>query len=199
MKIPVFDVKSHGQPHIGIGGQLFATRTFGGRPAERKNRRVFAFNHFGAQFDFDRAPVPGLATNCQVAGGPASNEARFFAFSGERNPSALTQTRMRLTKIQRSTGTLAFKFAPRTQSYLEFTRPKSTHIRAMPPMPLVKRTRSEDENEDEDDGEGDRKRIAAETRGEVVAQRSKISSASTAFGAAENRQCEPSPTGMDWT
>ena len=38
-----------------------------------------------------------------------------------------------------------------------------------------------DENEDEDDGEGDRKRIAAETRGEVVAQRSKISSASTAI------------------
>ena len=126
-------------------------------------------------------PSPALATNCQVAGVPASNEARFFAFSGERNPSALTQTRMRLTKIQRSTGTLAFKFAPRTQSYLEFTRPKSTHIRAMPPMPLVKRTRSEDENEDEDDGEGGRKRIAAETRGEVVAQRSKISSASTAI------------------
>jgi hypothetical protein len=36
-------------------------------------------------------------------------------------------------------------------------------------MPLVNRTRFEDENEDEDDGVGDRKRIAAETRGEVVA------------------------------
>ena len=34
MKIPVFDVKSHGQPHIGIGGQLFATRAFG--PGRRK-------------------------------------------------------------------------------------------------------------------------------------------------------------------
>ena len=60
VKIPVFDVQSHGQPHIGIGGQLFAARTFGGRTAEIKNRRVPAFDHFGAQFDFNRASIPGI-------------------------------------------------------------------------------------------------------------------------------------------
>ena len=57
--------------------------------------------------------------------------------SGERKPSAFTQTRRRLTKTWRSTGTSGFRFAPSTQSYLELTRPRSTHSRAMPPLPLV--------------------------------------------------------------
>src|SRR5450432_365028 len=99
-------------------------------------------------------PSQAFATKFQTADEPALNEARLLKSSGEMKPSAFTQTRMRFTKTWRSTGTSGFKFAPSTQSYLEFTRPRSTQSRAMPPRPLVSKTRSEDENEDEDDGAG---------------------------------------------
>ena len=36
---------------------------------------------------------------------------------------------------------LGCKFAPSTQSYLELTRPRSTQMRAIPPMPLVNKTK----------------------------------------------------------
>src|SRR5882724_5628747 len=111
--------------------------------------------------------------NCQTAGEPALNVARFLKSSGERKPSALTQTRMRLTKTWRSTGTDGFKFAPRTQSYLEFTRPKSTQIRAMPPMPFVNKTKASGDGSLEfgtgSAGSGARKRTAAEIFCEVAA------------------------------
>ena len=57
MKIPVFDVKPHGQSHVSAWRKLFAVRPAGGRPAEVKNRRVFPLEHFGAQFDFDGAAI----------------------------------------------------------------------------------------------------------------------------------------------
>ncbi len=38
-------------------------------------------------------PSPALATKCQTAGGPGSNEARFRKSSGVMKPSAFTQTR----------------------------------------------------------------------------------------------------------
>ena len=59
MKIPVLDVKAHRQAHVGVGGQLFAGRAFVRRTAELKDRRIFPFDHFGAQFDFHRAAVAG--------------------------------------------------------------------------------------------------------------------------------------------
>src|ERR1035437_9685088 len=113
---------------------------------------------------------PAFATKCQTAGEPALNDARFLKSSGERKPSAFTQTRMRLTKTGRATGTAGLRFAPRTQSYLEFTRPRSTHSRSMPPRPLVSRTRSEAWGFGrEAEGLDARKRIVAETFWEVVA------------------------------
>ena len=57
MKIPVFDVKPHGQSHISAWRKLFAVRPAGGRPAEMKNRCVFSLEHFGAQFDFNGAAI----------------------------------------------------------------------------------------------------------------------------------------------
>ena len=87
VKIPVFDVKSDGQPHIGIGGQLFALGMFFSRPAEIKNRRVFAFNHFGAQFDFDRAPVPGIGD--KLPGGRRAGVKRSEIFRVERRKKSI--------------------------------------------------------------------------------------------------------------
>src|SRR5690349_10813440 len=80
--------------------------------------------------------------NCQIAGGPAVKDERLTESSGEMKPPALTQTRIRLANTWRSTGKVGCRLAPRTQSYLEHTRPRSTQMRAMPPRPLVRRARS---------------------------------------------------------
>ena len=143
VKIPVFDVHAHGQAHVGAGGQLFSAREFFRRPAELEDGRVFACNHFRAQFNFHRAAVAGVRHKIPDGGRPAWNAARFLKSSGERKPSAFTQARRRFTKTWRSTGTAGSRFAPSAQSYLEFTRPRSTQSRAMPPMPLVKSTKVE--------------------------------------------------------
>ena len=142
MEISIFDVEAHRQAHFGVGGKLLSVRVFFCRSAELEDDRVFAFDHFGAQFDFHRAAVAGAGDKIPDGGRSGSNEARLLKSSGERKPSAFTQTRRRLTKMWRSTGKSGFKFAPRTQSYLELMRPKSTQIRAMPPRPFVSRTRS---------------------------------------------------------
>ena len=165
MKIPIFDVHAHGQSHVGVGGQLFAMRGFFGGSAEMKNRRVFAGDHFGAQFDLHRAAVAGVRDEIPDGGRAGLERREVLKSSGEMKPSALTQTRMRLTKIWRSTGTVGFRFAPRTQSYLEFTRPRSTHSRAMPPMPFVSKTNASGAGSWDSGaggcGVGGRKRMAA--------------------------------------
>ena len=141
VKIPVLDVHAHGDPHVGPGGQLLAERQFFRRPAKWKTV-VFLPATISAHSSISTVrPSPAFAKNFQTAGGPAWNDTKFLKSSGERKPSALTQTRMRLAKTCRSTGTVEFRFAPSAQSYLEFTRPKSTHNRAMPPMPLVSKTK----------------------------------------------------------
>ena len=89
----------------------------------------------------------------------------------EIKPSAVTQARIRLMKICRSTGKLGCRLAPRTQSYLEFTRPRSTQSRAMPPRPFVSRTRSVSRGSAERDG-SPRNLISASTWRSLSAYRS---------------------------
>jgi hypothetical protein len=60
VKIPVFDVTTDRQAHVGIGRQLLAGGPLGGRPAEMENRRVRAGQHPGAQFNFNRPPVTSI-------------------------------------------------------------------------------------------------------------------------------------------
>ena len=142
MEIPVFDVEPHRQAHVGFGGQLFAAGMFVRRSAEMKNRRVFAFNHFRAQFDFNRPPVAGIGD--KLPGRRRAGVERSEVFRIERRKKAVgvdpdADAFDENVPVHRHVGS---RFAASTQSYLEFTRPKSTPIRAMPPMPLVNRTRS---------------------------------------------------------
>ena len=78
MKIPVFNVKTDGQPHVGIGGQLFAARAFGCRSGKMKHRGIFPFGHFGAQLDFDRPPVAGMGDKLPDGGRPGGKRREIF-------------------------------------------------------------------------------------------------------------------------
>src|SRR3954463_10838226 len=104
--------------------------------------------------------------NRHTAGGPAENETRLSWFNSETKPSATTQTRKRLARMCRSTGTCGCRLAPHAQSYLDLTVPKFTCSPAMPPMPLVSNANSDRapagiDSERFEEGATLRKRIAA--------------------------------------
>ena len=120
-------------------------------------------------------PSPALAMKRQCVGAAVSTDTKFEASRGEMNPSALTQTRMRLAKTCRSTGTSGWRLAPRRQSYLEWIRPKSRQSRAMPPRPLVSKTVvfwGSGGTDGKSDGTVSRYRRVARTRGSEGAYRS---------------------------
>jgi len=87
MEIPVLDVKAHRQAHVGVGGQLFASRAPGAGAAEMKQRRVLALDHFGAQFNFHRAAVAGAGD--KIPDGGRADFKRREAFEIQRREKAV--------------------------------------------------------------------------------------------------------------
>ena len=120
--------------------KLFAGGLRRCRAAEMEDRGVALLQHIGRHLDFHGAAIARIGDKVPDCGRAGQNEARLLKSSGEMNPSALTQTRMRLARMWRSTGRLGCRLAPRAQSYFELTAPRSTHSRAMAPRPLVSRT-----------------------------------------------------------
>jgi hypothetical protein len=154
-----------------------------------KNRRVFAFDHFGAQFDFHRAAVAGIGDKMPDGGRAGFKRREIFEIQRREKAVGVDPDADAFDKTWRSTG--KSRIQVRAEDAIVFgIHAAQIHAHARHAAAAVgQQTRSECGVRSAECGVGGRKRIAAETFARSGGGVPKSIQLPPPFRAARNRRC----------